>query len=351
MAHCLLKKGMTNDVVKVIDIAPFVERPSHSDAERNLCAEQWDEAFSDVGFAVVVGHGVDLQLIRGMRCGFKSFFEGKDTAHKMKYSYGPYGNSKGGYTSLGGEAVARSQDGHGGLGNDDDDGGATTTKVRADPVESFVCKFRSDDDGSQMELPEEFCAVAARYDSEMRRVLESLNRISEVALKLPEGYLTQFYEPEPNCYLVAKYYPPSLTSGIDSETRYGAHTDYTGYTILKQDDSDAGEASGGLQVRLKSGEWKDVKPRPDGFVCNLGDLIEDWTNGRWKSAVHRVVAPQAGSNAAKVSRLSMPFFTGPHDDAVIETLATCMADGDATRLAAPIRAGDHLQRKLEATQV
>ena len=350
----MMTNANNNDAIKVIDIAPFADRSNHTDAERKACAEQWNAAFSDVGFALIVGHGVDLQLIQDMRSGFRVFFEEKDASLKMKFSYGPYGNSKGGYTSLGGEAVARSQDGHGGLGDGNDGGdGSTSTpnEAKADPVESFVCKFRSDDDGSKMKLPQEFESVAAKYDAEMRRVLECLNRISEVALNLPEGYLTKFYEPEPNCYLVAKYYPPSLTSGIESETRYGAHTDYTGYTILKQDDSDAGQASGGLQVRLKSGEWKDVRPRPDGFVCNLGDLIEDWTNGRWRSAVHRVVAPQPGSDAAKVSRLSMPFFTGPHDDALIETLPTCMTDGDATRLSAPIRAGDHLQRKLAATQV
>ena len=104
-------------------------------------------------------------------------------------------------------------------------------------------------------------------------------------------------------------------------------------------------------MRLKSGEWKDVRPRPEGFVVNLGDLIEDWTNGRWRSAVHRVVAPQTGSEAAKMSRLSMPYFSGPHDDALIETLPTCISDGDTIRLFTPIRAGDHLMKKLEATQV
>ena len=62
--------------IKVIDIAPFADRSKHSDAERKACAEQWNAAFSEVGFALVVGHGVDLQLIQDMRRGFRAFFEG-----------------------------------------------------------------------------------------------------------------------------------------------------------------------------------------------------------------------------------------------------------------------------------
>ena len=61
---------MTNDAVKVINIAPCADRSNHTDAEREACAEEWNEAFSDVGFALIVGHGVDMQLIQDMRSGF-----------------------------------------------------------------------------------------------------------------------------------------------------------------------------------------------------------------------------------------------------------------------------------------
>ena len=148
------------------------------------------------------------------------------------------------------------------------------------------------------------------------------------------------------------YYPPLSQSDEESSAvRYGEHTDYTGYTILCQDDADVGRMDcGGLQVRLKSGEWHAVAPQPKSFVVNIGDLYEVWTNGKWRSTVHRVLKPPAGSAAAKAPRLSIPFFTGPHNDALITALPTCVSD-EAPRRYPPVTAGAHLLRKLGVSNV
>ena len=74
--------------------------------------------------------------------------------------------------------------------------------------------------------------------------------------------------------MVAKFYPPSDRPPAGG-LRYGPHTDYTGWTILKPDDADASPGAGGLQVQLKSGEWHSVSPREDAFIVNLGDMYED----------------------------------------------------------------------------
>lgn len=53
-------------------------------------------------------------------------------------------------------------------------------------------------------------------------------------------------------------------------------------------------------------------------------------------------------------RLSIAFFSGPHDDAVVETIPSCVdcaAGGGGVRLRQPITAGGHLQRKILATRV
>ena len=131
----------------------------------------------------------------------------------------------------------------------------------------------------------------------------------------------------------------------------GAHTDYTGFTILHQDESDVGALdAGGLQVLLKSGEWHPVRPQPAAFVVNIGDLYEVWTNGKWRSTVHRVLKPPVGSAAASSPRLSIPFFTGPHNDAIIEAMPTCISEAQPAKYE-PIRALDHLLRKLGASNV
>lgn len=47
----------------------------------------------------------------------------------------------------------------------------------------------------------------------------------------------------------------------------GAHTDYGALTVLATDDSP------GLQINT-DGQWQHVKPIPNTFIINLGDMLE-----------------------------------------------------------------------------
>jgi polar amino acid transport system ATP-binding protein len=59
-----------------------------------------------------------------------------------------------------------------------------------------------------------------------------------------------------------------------------------------------------LQVR-HGDAWIDVPDIADSFVCNVGDMLERLTNGRYLSALHRA------KNASDRHRLSMVLFFGP----------------------------------------
>ena len=89
------------------------------------------------------------------------------------------------------------------------------------------------------------------------------------------------------------HYPPG-----ESGWGVGEHTDYGLLTILRQDDA------GGLQVQV-GGDWIDVPPTPDVFVCNIGDMLERATSGAYRSTPHRV------RNESDRDRISMPFFLDP----------------------------------------
>jgi isopenicillin N synthase-like dioxygenase len=68
-------------------------------------------------------------------------------------------------------------------------------------------------------------------------------------------------------------------------------------------------------LQIRHGEsWIDVPPVPGAFVCNIGDMLERLTSGRYTSALHRVV------NRTSQQRLSMPFFFDPGFEAELSPI-------------------------------
>ncbi len=84
----------------------------------------------------------------------------------------------------------------------------------------------------------------------------------------------------------------------------GVHTDYGIVTVLWSD------GAPGLEVFL-DGAWRPVAPVPGALLVNLGDLTAEWTNDRWRSTLHRVVAPPGHGPARR--RSTAFFFDGNWD--------------------------------------
>ncbi|KAF8034089.1 hypothetical protein BT93_C0388 [Corymbia citriodora subsp. variegata] len=84
------------------------------------------------------------------------------------------------------------------------------------------------------------------------------------------------------------------------------HTDAGGIILLLQDDQVPG-----LEF-LKEGNWIQIPPSKNNAIfVNTGDQVEVLSNGRYKSALHRVMAEKNGS------RLSIATFYNPATDAII----------------------------------
>ena len=97
------------------------------------------------------------------------------------------------------------------------------------------------------------------------------------------------------------------------EVALGPHTDPGVLTLLLQDET------GGLQARSRTNGWIDIEPRPGTIVVNIGDTLQVWTNDRYVAAVHRVIPMTTRS------RFSIPFFSNPPRDCVIEPIAALAA--------------------------
>jgi len=128
---------------------------------------------------------------------------------------------------------------------------------------------------------------------------------------------------------------PSLPNDHDGIS-CGAHKDYGCLTFLYADPTRSA-----LQVYLRNkssitgqaeeqgislgGTWINADPIPGCVVCNIGEMWEIWTNGLYKSTLHRVV--HRGSNY----RISIPFFFEPNFTALVEPLpAALRLRGDDT---------------------
>lgn len=137
-------------------------------------------------------------------------------------------------------------------------------------------------------------------------------------------------------------YPPLPTpfhasaSADIEEFSCGEHTDYGCVTLLLADST-----PGALQVLLKDGvTWVDADPVPGAFVVNIGDMVERWTNGIWKSTKHRVVHRGEGY------RVSVPFFFEPNFEAVVKPLEKCVRDSGRGAVHAGSTYGEHLLGKV-----
>jgi isopenicillin N synthase-like dioxygenase len=128
---------------------------------------------------------------------------------------------------------------------------------------------------------------------------------------------------------------PDPTAG---QMRMGAHTDYGIVTVLYADPVP------GLQIVGPDGEWHDVMPAEGALLVNLGDLLAEWTNDRWRSTLHRVVPPRPSATGG-VRRRSVAFFHDGNYDALVECVPTCQSV-DRPPKYRPVLAGEHLMAKL-----
>ena len=290
----------------------------------------WDDAMRRFGFARIAGHGVDRALTQRLYDQVSAFFA-RPLDDKTKLSFAESGRGQG-YLAMGRETVGQTADALPDL---------CESLTFADP------RFDSAPPDNALDArvyranlwPEDmpgFRETVTQYMAAGRGLALELMRLSAVALDLPPDYFAPFFD-KMNLNLRCVLYPDQAAAPAPGQLRNGPHTDFSGFTILRQD-----SAPGGLQV--KSGdEWIDVKCVPDTFVINAGDLIQRWTNDRWLSNIHRVSNPPRDT-ASGTRRLSLVLFTGPNSDATITALPGC---GSAKY--PPILAGLHAEERMRQT--
>lgn len=186
--------------------------------------------------------------------------------------------------------------------------------------------------------PDAFKTTMLLYMDQITAVCHILVRLLAESLGLPANHFDEAVVTLPLASLRLLHYeavPSDTDRGVYA---CGAHTDYGLITVLLTDDQP------GLQIldASSSGEWRNVPCLPNGLIVNLGDMLERWTNGLYRSTLHRVV------NTSGRERYSVPFFFEPSFDTVVECLDVCCSPENPARYP-PTTSGQHLLSKYAQT--
>jgi isopenicillin N synthase-like dioxygenase len=164
-----------------------------------------------------------------------------------------------------------------------------------------------------------------------------IQRVLSKALGIDQDFFVQYHQGE-NISLRLLYYPSAGVEDIEvGQLGAGAHSDYGMITLLFQKDI------GGLEVQDESGVWHPVPPENDTIVINTGDLMERWTNGRYRSTPHRVQA-----KLGDVDRYSIAVFVDPDTETPIKVLDSCLLPGEAPTFP-EVTAGEHIQERIRTS--
>jgi len=246
-------------------------------------AEQFTRSLHETGFGVLVNHPIPQALVEKIYADWLGFFNGED-----KHGFAFSKETQDGYFSTAISETAK---------------GATQKDIK----EYFHIYPWG-------RIPERLRADAMRYYEVANGLAAEL--LSWVERHTPPEIAKSYSEPLSNMIKDSTHtllrvlrYPPLTGQEPAGSLRAAAHGDINLLTILPA----ANEP--GLQVQDMNGNWVDVPCDFGMLIINIGDMLQEASQGYYPSTQHRVVNP-TGEGATK-SRVSLPLFLHPRNDVVL----------------------------------
>ncbi len=279
----------------LIDIGPLMTGQAN-DVDAEAVARQVDQACRSLGFFRIIGHGIDHSLMQRMDRLSRQFFDQPNEV-KAAIAMPLAGSAWRGWFPVGDEVTSDVPDRKEGLYVGLDHPADHPRVIAGTPLHGSNLFPTGELGHATMDLVDGLVPVAKAV---MRGIALGLG----LAAEWFEIHLTA----DPTVLFRIFHYPALPDNNRPDQWGVGEHTDYGLLTLLAQDQC------GGLQVRTPDGEWIEVPAEPGVLVCNLGDMLDRLTEGRYRSTPHRV------RNLSGQSRLSFPFFFDPSWDAVVTPL-------------------------------
>lgn len=317
MSYSSTTKNTSTDQLPLISLQGLKDPASAEFAE---IADEIGEAARTVGFFRICDHGIDPELIEATYAAAAEFFAQPEET-KRHYYIGKSSNHRGyvPFTEKGDypDEVNRSYEAF--------DMGLDLPCYDPD----YLAGNRLLGPNVWPELAG-FKETVAEYYEKISTLGRLMCAALEIHLKLPTGTMTDLMR-KPISQLRLLHYVRQASTTDHTSVNMGAHTDYECLTLLHTRNS-------GLQVMTQDGRWIDVPADPTVLTVNIGDMLEVWSNGAFRSTPHRVLnlSPE---------RFSLPYFVAADYDTLIAPFAQLVPEGEAPKYA-PFRAGDHLERML-----
>lgn len=280
-----------------LDIATFLHG---SAVEKARFAQDFVAALSEIGFAVLVGHGVDAALYDQIDEQIVDLFESAPLHEKMQLAAERHGSVAQGYFPI-----------------------EHTSEIHPDLVEGWVFCRRAFDMPDRRAEPfrAEDYWPSADYERQFRRLIHAHEPLFKpVAQAMLQGlgcdpHLLDEKLTGTNFGLRLNYYPAMSEEQAGSGAgRLLGHEDVDLFTLLPASRVD------GLQVwNHGSRKWVRLSPPRGSLIINTGDYMQRMSNDRLPSTTHRVGKPRDRSH---LSRPRVSFATNVYlwEDELIEVL-------------------------------
>ena len=305
--------------IPVIDFEDFL---SDDESRRKKFVSMVGDSLKDIGFFALENHGIAIDLIEKSYQRGDEFFS-LDKSVKNNYLQ-PNISHQRGYTAFGVEHAK--------------DNPAPDLKEFWQTGRSHDSKVSTPNYPANI-WPTDTVPLFEETIDELYNKMESLSLklLSACSLYLgkEENWLGEMTE-NGNTIMRIIHYPPLGDNVTPGAVRSAAHEDINFITLLVTATAD------GLEVMDHDGSWIKVEGDARYIIVDSGDMIQNLTNGLFKSTTHRVVNPSSKSER----RYSMPMFVHPRNqiDLTPRPEFIEMTGGESNYQS--ITAGDYLHQRL-----
>ena len=280
--------------IRTVDMADFFHG---GEAGKKRFADALGLAMEEIGFAVLVGHGIDPDLLARTEREVARFFAEIAEPERQPYLARRFGSVNQGYFPI-----------------------EQTTIIFPDQVEGWVFCRRAFDMDASGQFDEKAFWPRPGFEEAFRELIKA-----EEPLILPVMQsILRYLRCDPHLYdrrLTAtnlgfrlNYYPAPTGGGAGQGGRMLGHEDVDLFTILPAPDVE------GLQaLNQKTGQWVRVNDPPGSIILNTGDYMQRITNDILPSTTHRVSKPRVPVLHGK-PRVSFPMAVYVWEDELLEVL-------------------------------